>query len=353
MTADSNDPIANFSADGRPSSHEQSCDAISAGALRLLLVEEGNETNDCRVIGSLARSLAMDAAYSLAMGSSVPCRGCVRIEKGCTAAEALPMACRCCRIVMIIPGEPKKTKKKRRRNSYGSNFLCDTEKAAFPLSCIRDGRKDSDNWDPNLLGHIQIKYVTSPGDVIRYLTYAPSLPEHLQPLDGIFLLGMGELLSQENKIVPNVMELTHILSVLSDTANVLGDIKTELLLLNINTSSVHTNEKYRETDVSVVATIDGFTYQSIPQKVIRYLHHWIDFIAAIGKAHHDAAPIAAEEFITPPSEWELVFKNASLMPLPNVPRKSTEQDKSFWFDVKVCGVPGGDMSGSHVIIWQV
>ena len=66
--------------------------------------------------------------------------------------------------------------------------------------------KQSD--DPNVLVHIQIKYVNTFEDVVRYLAYAPSLPNHMQPLDGIILLGVGELLSRQSN--SSNMELTHL-----------------------------------------------------------------------------------------------------------------------------------------------
>eukprot|EP00579_Thalassiosira_antarctica_P000647 CAMPEP_0201868278 /NCGR_PEP_ID=MMETSP0902-20130614/2235_1 /ASSEMBLY_ACC=CAM_ASM_000551 /TAXON_ID=420261 /ORGANISM="Thalassiosira antarctica, Strain CCMP982" /LENGTH=371 /DNA_ID=CAMNT_0048393605 /DNA_START=45 /DNA_END=1160 /DNA_ORIENTATION=+ len=337
-------------------SNEKSRDAL-AGALRLLLVEEENGTNDSVGIGSLTRSLVMDAAYSLVSGSLLPCRGCcddVDIDANgnddCPprhAATTKPMACRCCRVVLLIPGEVEKTKKKRRRNNNGSKFLGDTRKVAFPISCVRDGINDGEKWDPTLLGQIQIKYVNSLADVIRYLAYAPSLPEHLQPLDGIFLLGLGELLTRQNN---NVMEFTHILSTLSDTTNVLEDKRRELLKSDTNAQSV------MHARIAVIATIDNFIYSSIPQTVIRYLHQWMDFIASIGTAHSDAATSFGEGTTTSHSEWDLVFTNTGILePLPKVSGKRTEQETSFRFKVNLCVNESGEHSrgSTHEIAWRV
>jgi len=71
---------------------------------------------------------------------------------------------------------------------------------------LRNGLDGDERWDPTLLGQIQIKYVTSLAEVIQYLAYATSLPDHLRPLDGIVLLGVGDLLPKQNIN----MELTHL-----------------------------------------------------------------------------------------------------------------------------------------------
>ena len=216
------DPANISAADGRQQ--------LSGGALRLLLVEEEENNygvdNKCDGgggrVGSLAKSLAMDAAYSLASNSLVPCRGCScidavgNIESNDGNPPPPDAACRCCKVALLIPGQPKKTKKKRQRNNNhcdgGPKFVDGTGKAAFPMHCVRaDGMDDGqDEWDQTMLGNIHIKYVNSLGDIIRFLAYAPSLPGHLQPLDGIFLLGLGELVSRENRNTTGVMEFTHV-----------------------------------------------------------------------------------------------------------------------------------------------
>lgn len=209
---------ANFFADGRGSNEN------SLLSLRMLLVEEEYLTNNTgEGSGGLARSLVMDAAYSLVSGgSAIPCRGCCEDDVGGsetndnegrrhTPMETSPVACQCCKVALLVPGvpgEPKKSKKKRRRNDGGSKFHGDSGKVEFPIWCVQDGMKGDGErgWDSTLLGQIQIKYVNSLEDVVRYLAYCPSLPEHLQPLDGVLLFGMGELLSRQN----NIMELTHL-----------------------------------------------------------------------------------------------------------------------------------------------
>eukprot|EP00571_Detonula_confervacea_P013690 CAMPEP_0172306700 /NCGR_PEP_ID=MMETSP1058-20130122/7714_1 /TAXON_ID=83371 /ORGANISM="Detonula confervacea, Strain CCMP 353" /LENGTH=370 /DNA_ID=CAMNT_0013018669 /DNA_START=56 /DNA_END=1165 /DNA_ORIENTATION=+ len=351
------DNKANFPADG-PESDEKSRDALPLTAsLRLLLVEEENGSNSS---GIMTRTLAMDAAYSLVSGSSTPCRGCSKdvggvetndnnCPPGHTATEAPPMACRCCKVALLIPGEPKRTKKKRRLSGDGSKFLGGTGKVDFPMTCIRDGMGDGERWEPSLLGHIQIKYVNSLADVVRYLAYALSLPEHLQPLDGICLLGVGELLSRQNN---NIMELTHILSMISDTAHALGGKRRELL--NIDAPSLaHSEHECYGGNIAVLVAIDKCAYSSIPQKVIGYLHQWMDFIASIGPVHSDATTVPGEDATTPHSEWELVFKNSGVLELlPEDSKKTTEQETTFGFTVNL-GNESGEYSTrpSLQIVW--
>lgn len=181
---------------------------------------------------NIALSLAMDAAQS-AVASSTLCRGCgcsgnknipVDIHNNVTGDAAIGINgqkrcedCQCCKVVFLIPSTDfqrqynatkSRKKRKRRQNSNGT-------KAMFPMSCCRDRTNDSrayensiEKWDQRYLNNIQIKYVNSLADVIRYLVYAPSLPEHLQPLDGIFLVGIGSLLSRETDV--QKLELTHV-----------------------------------------------------------------------------------------------------------------------------------------------
>lgn len=190
--------------------------AVLAGALRLLLVEEaGDGAGGPAGAGGVARSLAMDAACSLASESSVPCRGCRGGAGIVTDAEddrERGMACRCCKVALLVPGAVDKRKRKRRRRSNGSMLRGgEAAKIAFPMSCSRDGMDDGNIWDPNVLGQIQIKYVNSFADVRRYLAYAPSLPGNMQPLDGIFLLGLGELMSRnDHNGIMECMEFTNI-----------------------------------------------------------------------------------------------------------------------------------------------
>jgi len=187
--------------------------------LRLLLVEEECEAiNNCDgKDNNLARSLAMDFAYSLVKSSPFGCRGCKKYSGNSSSGTDLPVgslatdmpsraACKCCKVALLIPGEPRTTKKKRRRSESRSNFRGLSRHRNFPMCFLRNGLDGDERWDPTLLGQIQIKYVTSLAEVIQYLAYATSLPDHLRPLDGIVLLGVGDLLPKQNIN----MELTHL-----------------------------------------------------------------------------------------------------------------------------------------------
>jgi hypothetical protein len=186
--------------------------------LRLLLVEEECGARNCDGNdNNLAQSLAMDFAYSLVKSSPFGCRGCNKysgnssngtdLPVGCLATDIPPRAaCKCCKVALLIPGEPRTTKKKRRRSESRSNRRVLSRNRNFPMCFLRYGVDGDERWDPTLLEQIQIKYVTSLAEVIQYLAFATSLPDHLQPLDGIVLLGVGKLLPRQNIN----MELTHL-----------------------------------------------------------------------------------------------------------------------------------------------
>jgi hypothetical protein len=169
--------------------------------LQLVLVDN-DEPNNNNGIGRLSHSLAMDVAYSLVSNSLTPCRGCNNSDSNDMNTNTDGGgACQCCKVAILMFGNPKQSKKQRRSDSSTN----DSSRIEFPMLCTRGN--NTQQYIPNLLQHIQIKYVTSITEVVKYLAYAPSLPNHLQPLDGIFVLGMGNLLSSGQNIS---MELTHL-----------------------------------------------------------------------------------------------------------------------------------------------
>ena len=168
--------------------------------LRLVLVDNDNESHNNNGISHLSNALALDAAYSLVSNSSTPCRGCNNNDNTNDGG-----ACQCCKVAILIFGtDPKQSKKQGRATNSGMN---ESSRIEFPMLCTSKEGNHQHELIPNLLQHIQIKYVTSINEVVKYLAYAPSLPNHLQPLDGIFVLGMGNLLSSGQNIS---MELTHL-----------------------------------------------------------------------------------------------------------------------------------------------
>ena len=201
--------------------------------LQLLLVEDDNKT--------LAYSLAMDTTYSLvSSSSSLSCRGCGFSEKN---------ACRCCKVAMLVTRSQNTSDQggqsphRKRNNNEGD--------IPFPLWCYQEGtNNDVAGYDRDhleVLNHIHIKYVNTIQDVIRYLAYVPSLPKHMMPSSGIFIMGLGDLVTQQ-------MELTHVLSLLSDTGCVLGNL--------VGDSSNST---------TLVATLNQQIYSSLPYSVYKQL----------------------------------------------------------------------------------
>ena len=122
-------------------------------------------------------------------------------------------------------------------------------------------------------------------------------------------------------------------SMLSDTANALENNKRELLKLNPTFGG----------NVAVIATIDKFSYSSIPPKVIRYIHQWMDFTASI-RLFSDATAVTGVDNKASRSDWELVFNNMGI--LGAISGKSEENETAFGFKVNLC-------EPSHEIAWKV
>ena len=207
--------------------------------LQLLLVEDDNKT--------LAYSLAMDAAYSLvSSSSSFSCRGCGFSEKN---------ACRCCKVAMLVTRSQNTSDQGRQSPRKSNNNEGDIP---FPLWCHQEGTNNDvagyDRDQSEVLNHIHIKYVNTVEDVIRYLAYAPSLPKHMMPSSGIFIMGLGELITQQ-------MELTHVLSLLSDTGCVLGTT-TLVATLNQQMYSSLPPSVYKQLGFSDIAAIHNNTPNS-------------------------------------------------------------------------------------------
>jgi hypothetical protein len=183
----------------------------------------------------LAFSLVMDAASAVVASSNLICRGCHRssvVEStedvgkdigNANQTSAELSSCRCCKVALLIPGETKKSRKRRKKNnheSFASQVVGNAGKMPFPMTCKQETNSSrtssllftsayngDSEWDENILNQIHIKYIKSLSDLIRYLAYAPSLPVHLQPLEGIFVIGLGDLLSREKHL--GIMEMTH------------------------------------------------------------------------------------------------------------------------------------------------
>lgn len=184
----------------------------------------------------------MDAAYSLvSSSSSLSCRGCGFSEKN---------ACRCCKVAMLVVTRSQNTNHDQGRKSPHRKSNNESD-IPFPLWCYQEGTNNDvagyDRDQSEVLNHIHIKYVNTIQDVIRYLAYAPSLPNHMMPSSGIFIMGLGDLITQQ-------MELTHVLSLLSDTGSVLGSIQGD-----------------SSNSTTLVATLNQQIYSSLPYSVYKQL----------------------------------------------------------------------------------
>ncbi len=182
------------------------------------------------------------------------CRGCGFSERN---------SCRCCKVAMLVTRRKEKitTNQNQRQQHCKNNNETDTP---CPLWCYQKGTNSNNDKsrerDQSALNQICIRYVNSIEDVIRYLVYAPSLPKHLIPLEGIFLLGLGDLISREHSA--GVMELTHVLSIASDTGCVLEKLRSEMKDDSSSSSTYST---------TLVATLNQQIYSSLPQTAYKQL----------------------------------------------------------------------------------
>ena len=221
----------------------------SGWAGRFLLVE--NDDHDERQqqqqgsSGCITRSLAFDSSYSWADSEGGGCKVAFLVA---SASE-------------MRQQQPRASKKRR---------------VDFPLRCHRcsDSEVCRRDWDESVLGRIRIKYVDSIQDVVKFLAYAPSLPEALRP-EGICLLGLHRLLPSRKETGSrgsDVMELIHVLSLLSNTAEILGKMKHD----DTGSDPRILRESSR---VPYIVTMNQSTYHATARNIEGHLHQWVDFVA--------------------------------------------------------------------------
>jgi len=116
-------------------------------------------------------------------------------------------------------------------------------------------------------------------------------------------------------------------SVLSDTANALGDNKRELLQSNSSESRSDDDCKYsNDGGVSLLVTIDKHTFSTLPQRVTKYLHQYnMDCIATIMSSRNDSMTFDNdhEDMTSSSNEYKLAIKDTL----------DTKGDVSFGFKV--------------------
>ncbi len=123
---------------------------------------------------------------------------------------------------------------------------------------------------------------------------------------------------------------------LSDTADALEEKGRSLMEM----TSIENVKRHRRC--SIVATIEKSAYSLIHQNVVRYLHHWIDFISIISPLQDDT-PTDQEDTAANCSEWELVHKNTPMLEkLSGASVTPTEQDISLKFRVTMLGNKSGE-----------
>lgn len=116
------------------------------------------------------------------------------------------------------------------------------------------------------------------------------------------------------------------MSVLSDTADALGDNKRELLQKSSESRSDDDCKYSNDGGVSVLVTIDEHTFSTLPQRVTKYLHQYnMDYIATIMPSRSDSMTFDNdhEDMISSSNEYKLAIKDTL----------GTKGDVSFGFKV--------------------
>jgi len=102
-------------------------------------------------------------------------------------------------------------------------------------------------------------------------------------------------------------------SVLSDTADALGDNKRELLQSNSSESRSDDDCKYsNDGGVSLLVTIDKQTFSTLPQRVTKYLHQYnMNHIATIMPSRSDSMTFDNnhEDMTNSSNEYKLAIKD--------------------------------------------
>lgn len=231
---------------------------------RLLLVEEAEDERIGGGDGTPRRksvnSFALDAAYTLA-ASSTKSSSSENADEGCIPE---------CRVVLLVGSSRGMTMKKTKKDTKNRRRCCNDI-----LDDVLLGNIDNRKWDPTILSRIQIKYISSLSDIVGYLAYVTSLPKHNRPTHGIFILGVDKLLSRQNHVG---MELVHLLSLLSDTAHALDDKNNRGWQQMKSKTNDDARDESSHRNISIMVTINKYTYSSLPAKVVGYIHHWLDVV---------------------------------------------------------------------------
>jgi len=131
-------------------------------------------------------------------------------------------------------------------------------------------------------------------------------------------------------------------SMLSDTANALDDNRMNVLKTGV--TDLEKENIYSEGNVAVIATIDKFTFSSVPQRVIRYCHQWIDYVAAIVTLNNDTTTFVTEDTAeSHSSTWELAFESIGIF-------NNQGKTSSFEFKVNECA---NESANGNQITWKV
>ena len=123
-----------------------------------------------------------------------------------------------------------------------------------------------------------------------------------------------------------LISLSFSVSVLSDTAVLLSDNKRELLQSKSSESRSDDNCKYsNDGGVSVLVTIDKHTFSTLPQRVTKYLHQYMDYIATIIPSRSDSMTFDNdhEDMTSSSNEYKLAIKDTL----------GTKGDVSFGFKI--------------------
>merc|ERR1711862_187555 len=127
-------------------------------------------------------------------------------------------------------------------------------------------------------------------------------------------------------------EFTHVLSLLSDTANILGERKRKL-------SQTTSTSMLDEIIIPIIVTINNSTFERVTKRVYGHLHHWVDFVASLSTLD-GALTEEYDEDDKKTQRMKLSFKNIGLL-APKAQTDCVDDKKECSFEVVAVNLVSG------------
>ena len=167
----------------------------------------------------------------------------------------------------------------------------DNPNRGFPARCcsldsMQSGYANGFNWNIKALNRVQIKYVSSLEDVLKYLMSIQVLSAHERPLGGIIIDDLHLVLERETpqdsrKFMDSTIEIIKVLACLEDTATFLDAHRYAL-------DGSHSNILNQQKRSALLVTLDT-TMINIPFITRSLFENWLEIPFTIQSKKSDAS----------------------------------------------------------------